>query len=95
MRKILTDVDAKIKTLHDNSAESQITREQALEGFNFLKDQKILAHFIATYSNQQQQTNPLTMLLLARSSDELFIKFGFELDELHAARTKYSLESDI
>jgi hypothetical protein len=32
--------------------------------------------------------NPLTALMIARASDELFIESGIEIDELHQANRK-------
>lgn len=65
-----------------------------MEGFTFLLDKKILTHVINSQT-KHGNGNPLTALMIARASDELVNKYKFELEELHLARKKYSLDNEI
>ena len=39
--------------------------------------------------------NPLTALMIARASDELFIECGIEIDELHMASRRWDMDKEI
>lgn len=39
--------------------------------------------------------NPLTALMIARASDELYIECGIEIDDLHLAQSNFNLDKEI